>query len=89
MTLKMPITLTFSMGATINIGNYESVRVQCGASVPVYNYGKYEEMKKQVSKFVKKWLETEVEEQVKKHKGASVTDQDSWFEVIDETVYEV
>lgn len=65
---KFPITVSYSMGATINLGNYETVRVQCGLSIPIYDGKKFDSAKQKVTEIVEEWLYEEVEKQVQKHK---------------------
>lgn len=66
---KFPITVSYSLGATINIGNYESVRVQCGLSIPVYDSKKFKTVKQKATEIVEEWLNEEVERQIEKHRS--------------------
>lgn len=64
---KMPCVVSYSLGATINIGNYESLKVNIGLSVPVTDPKNIPKAYKKVIAQVEKLLEKKVDEYSKKH----------------------
>lgn len=72
MVLKVPVTVTIQMGATINIGNYESRRVSVGLSVPVYETKKLQKVMQSVKTLVKNELEAQVKEIAKERKDENI-----------------
>jgi len=81
--VKQPIVLSLTAGKTINIGNYESIRVSVGLSVPIYSPDKLNSIYEKVSKKVEKLLDTEIKKAEKKHKKEN---KENFFveELIDE-----
>lgn len=71
--VKYPIVVSFNAGATLNMGNYQSVRINVGLSVPVYDAEKVDVAYEKVIKKVEKILEKKVEEYTKEF-GAKVDD---------------
>lgn len=72
--LRQPIVITFNAGATINIGNFQSVRVTVGLSVPVYDAKKVDETYEKVVKKVERWLEKKIED-YSKNTATKITDE--------------
>lgn len=71
--VKQPIIVSFNAGATLNIGNYQSIRLNVGLSVPVYDVSKVDMAYEKVIKKVEKVLERKIEEYTKDY-GAKVED---------------
>lgn len=63
--VKYPIVISFNAGATINTGNFQSIRVNVGLSVPVYDSKNVDIMYEKVIKKVEKVLEKKIEEYTK------------------------
>ena len=55
-------TVTYSAGMTINLGNYQSARVDIGVSFPVHPDQSNEEVMKAAIAFVKGTLDKELKE---------------------------
>ncbi|MEM0324926.1 MAG: hypothetical protein QXW35_03435 [Candidatus Aenigmatarchaeota archaeon] len=65
--VKQPIVISYSLGATINIGNYQSIRVNVGVQLPIYNKEKFDEAYSRLQQKVETLLEKEIEKYVKKY----------------------
>lgn len=65
--VRHPIIISFSAGATLNIGNYQSVKVNLGLSVPVYDAKKIDETYLKIVKKIEKLLDMKVEEYTQKY----------------------
>lgn len=60
--LKQPFVISYSLGATINLGNYETMRVNVGLSVPIYDGNRVDEVFEKVIQKVEAILQKKVEE---------------------------
>lgn len=65
--VKQPIIVSFNAGATVNVGNYQSVKVNVGLSVPIYDPAKIDITYQKITKKVEKMLEAKIDEYVKAH----------------------
>jgi|GEM_PF-2174333 len=61
-THEYPILLSVQMGATINMGNYESKKISLGITYPVYEENAVVGIKKQLEKFIEKEINKKVKE---------------------------
>jgi len=80
--LEVPITISVSMGATINIGNYESRKVSIGISYPVEDKKKIKGTLEALKKFVRKQVDIEVEK-IRKEFGGTIEDVEEIIELED------
>lgn len=78
--LEVPITIQVSMGATVNIGNYESRKVSIGISYPVEDSKNIKPSIEKLKAFVKKQLDKEVEK-IREEFGGSVEDIEEVLEL--------
>lgn len=74
--MEVPITVSVSMGATVNIGNYESRRITVGVSYPVDDKKKLGIVMKNIKKYVKDELEKEIEKLKKEQEINKLAEDD-------------
>lgn len=82
MELKIPYTISITLGRTINTGNYESLRVTVGLSAPVKNFKNIEKVGKVLAEKVEEMLNEKIEELLEKY-GKSKVDEAEIVELID------
>lgn len=63
--VRHPIIVSFNAGATVNVGNYQSVKVNVGLSIPIYNHNNIDATYHKIAKKVEKMLEAKIEEYTK------------------------
>jgi len=80
-----PYVVTYSVGVTINTGNYESQRIMMGLSVPIYEAKKVKPTLRKIQEIVDKELKRRVEEVRKTVKFSEPKDVE---EIVEEVLEE-